>query len=88
MSDPFNDHTHGDFLPVRTVAEKYHDEIVHCAQVEIAKRDKRIAKLEAALQQIADAANYTAPEDIEARLHNEVKVYAIAKAALEEDKDE
>jgi hypothetical protein len=35
----------------RTVPEKYHDEIVHCAQVEIVKRDKRIEQLEA----LADA---------------------------------
>ena len=34
----------------RTVPEKYHDEIVHCAQVEIVKRDKRIEQLEALLK--------------------------------------
>jgi tripartite-type tricarboxylate transporter receptor subunit TctC len=49
------------------------------------KKALEIERLEAALREIANAANYTAPEDIEARLQNEVKVYAIARAALEND---
>ena len=44
-----------------------------------------IQRLEGALREIANAANYTAPEDIEARLHNEVKVYAIAREALNKE---
>lgn len=74
MSDPFNDHTHGDFLPVRTVTEKYHDEIVHCALVEIAKRDKRIAKLETALEKI-----------VSDELYNESQMSVIAEAALKDN---
>jgi hypothetical protein len=55
---------------------------------ELVRAMQEIEQLRAALQQIADAANYTAPEDIEARLHNEMKIYAIAKAALREESDE
>ena len=36
----------------RTVTEKYHDEIVHSAQVEIVKRNKHIADLEVQIKTI------------------------------------
>jgi hypothetical protein len=71
------------------VDEEVHDEIERLTALAEVAMDKmaddraRIAKLEAALSEIASAANYTAPEDIEARLHNEEQVYAIARAALE-----
>ena len=55
---------------------------------EIEQLQARVELLEGALREIANAANYTAPEDIEARLHNEVKVYAIARAALKGGDDE
>jgi len=55
---------------------------------ELERLQARVEQLEGALREIANAANYTAPEDIEARLHNEVKVYAIARAALKGGDDE
>ena len=53
--------------------------------LDLNKAQQEIERLEGALREIANAANYTAPEDIEARLHNEVKVYAIAREALDKE---
>ena len=69
-------------------AQKDYEALNADIALELNKAKKRITELESALREIANAANYTAPEDIEARLHNEVKVYAIARAALKGGDDE